>query len=409
VTRTEERLTDALGAAASTVQEGSLRPLTAREGGPRRPGWLAPAAAAVGVALVIGLAVLAAQVSGRNAAPAGLPPGTPRYYVQTGGAGGRPVVRSTASGAVTGTVPVRASNALGYDLVTADRNGTFFVVAAPALNHGERLYKFRLTSAGRVTGFSAVPVGTLASRTWAADALAVSPDGSRIALGMRFVAPPVLCPPARQPCPQQAGPDYVLAINLATGHRTVWRWAGSPVVHSFAVESLSWTSDDRTLALLGQWCGTGRTNETCARGDRGQEVEALHPAAGGGGVGGPGIVYTAGPRSEIVQAQISPDGRTVTAVVLYGRPPKYGHVRQYLSVDRLSVVRGHLNQVQSVLYRRRLTNTFDPGRVPEFIALSQDATGQHLLLSGPGFDGWIHDGRLVPLPPGNGREADQAW
>jgi hypothetical protein len=93
-------------------------------------------------------------------------------------------------GAVTGTVPVRASNALGYDLVTADRDGTFFVAA-----------------------------------------------------------------------------------------------------------------------------------ETCARGDRGQEVQALHPAAGGDGVGGPGIVYTAGPRSEIVQAQISPDGRMVTAVVLYGRPP----------------------------------------------------------------------------------------
>ena len=45
----------------------------------------------------------------------------------------------------------------------------------------------------------------------------------------------------------------MLAINLATGHRTVWRWAGSPVVHSFAVESLSWTSDNRALALLGQW------------------------------------------------------------------------------------------------------------------------------------------------------------
>ena len=76
MTRTEERLADALGAAASAVQEDSLRPLTVREGHPgrpRQPGWLAPVAAAVGVALVIGLAVLAAQVSGRNAAPAGLP------------------------------------------------------------------------------------------------------------------------------------------------------------------------------------------------------------------------------------------------------------------------------------------------------------------------------------------------
>jgi hypothetical protein len=412
MTRTEERLADALGAAASAVREDSLRPLTVREGHPgrpRQPGWLAPVAAAVGVALVIGLAVLAAQVSGRHAAPAGLPPGTPRYYVQTGLAGSRPVVRSTATGAVTGTVPVRASNALGYDLVTADRDGTFFVVAAPALNHGERLYKFRLTRAGRVIGFSAVPVGTLASRTWAADALAVSPDGSRIALGMRFVAPPVLCPPARQPCPQQAGPDYVLAINLATGHRTVWRWAGSLVVHSFAVESLSWTSDNRALALLGQWCTRGRTNETCAREGRLAEVMKLHPAAGGGDIDQHGVLYQSGPLPEIVQAQISPDGRSVIAVVLRGQVPGYGHVRRYLSVERISVVPGSEGQVLAVLYQRRLTDTFDPGRLPEFIALSQDATGQHLLLSGPGFDGWIHDGRLVPLPPGNGREVDQAW
>jgi hypothetical protein len=384
------------------VPDGVLNPAT-------WPGWLAPVAAAVGVALVIGLAVLAAQFSGRHAPPAGLPPGTPRYYVQTGLVGGRPVIRSTVTGAVTGTVPVRASNALGYDLVTADRDGTFFVVAAPALHDGERLYKFRLTGAGRVTGFSAVPVGALATRTWAADALAVSPDGSRIALGMRFVAPPVLCPPARQPCPQQPGPDRVLAINLATGHRTVWRWAGSPAVHSFAVENLSWTSDDRTLALLGQWCDKGRTNETCARGDRLAEVEALHPAAGGGGVGGPGILYQSGPLPEIVQAQINPDGRSVTAVVLRGQVPGYGHVRRYLSVERISVVPGSMGQVLEVLYQRRLTDTADPGTAPDFIALGQDATGQHLLLSGAGFNGWIHDRRLVPLTPVNGREADQAW
>ncbi len=411
MTRTEDLLADALDAAAQAVRRGhppAPHRARSRRPPPRRPGWLAPAAAAVGVALVIGLAVLAARVSARHATPAGLPPGTPRYYVQTGVAGGRPVVRSTATGAVTGTVPVPASNALGYDLVTADRAGTFFVVASPALNQGERLYKFRLTRTGRISRFSAVPVGALANTTWAADAVAVSPDGSRIAVGMRFVAPPVLCD-HRQVCPRQLHPDYVLAIKLATGHRTVWRWGGSPVVHSFAVESLSWTSDDRTLALMGQWCESGRTNQTCARGSRLQEVEALHPAAGGGELGGPGILYTAGPRSGIVQAQISPDGRMVAALVLYGRPPGYGHVRRYLSVDYISVVSGHRNQVQSVLYRRRLSDTFDPGRVPQFIALSQDPTGRHLLVSGAGFNGWVHDGRLVPLTPDGGGEADQAW
>ena len=41
MTRTEERLADALGAAASAVREDSLRPLTVREGHPppARAGW----------------------------------------------------------------------------------------------------------------------------------------------------------------------------------------------------------------------------------------------------------------------------------------------------------------------------------------------------------------------------------
>lgn len=96
-------------------------------------------------------------------------------------------------------------------------------------------------------------------------------------------------------------------------------------------------------------------------------------------------------------------------MVLHGRVPGYGHVRQYLSVDRISAVQGHFGQVQAVLYQRRLTDTADPGTVPDFIALSQDATGQHVLISGPGFNGWIHHGRLVPLAPANRQQADQAW
>ena len=271
------------------------------------------------------------------------------------------MVRSTASGAVTGTVPVRASNALGYDLVTADRNGTFFVVACPGpeprraalqipadqRGPGDRV----LGRTGRHTGQQDLGgrrpgrlAGRVADRRWAC--------GSS----------PHRC------CARRRGSPARSKRGRTTCWPSIWppgtgRYGGradNPVVHSFAVESLSWTSDDRTLALLGQWCPEGRTNQTCARDDRLQEVEALHPAAGGGELGGPGIVYTAGPRSEIVQAQISPDGTTITAVVLHGRPPSYGHVRRYLSVDYISVVRGHMNQVQSVLYRRRLTDTARP-------------------------------------------------
>jgi hypothetical protein len=428
MTRTEDRLADALDAVARTVREDTLRPLTAPGPSHRprgRPGWLAPVAAAVGVALVVGLAVLAGRItSGHTVPTVPLPPGVPRYYVETSLTGGRPVVRSTATGAVTSTVPVpevAAANASGYALATADATGTYFAAASSPADRGERLYRFRLTPTGRVTGFSAVPAGALASRQWAADALAVSPDGPRIAVGMSFAGPPGPCGARGERACPRARPDYVMAIDLATGARTVWRWGRTPVEHGFSVESLSWTNDDRKLILLGQWCATVASNQTCSRG-RITQVRALYPAAGGGSVaGGRGLLYQPSSSSDIVQALISPDGTSVTAVVLRGRvvgnSQISGSVPQDLSVERISVAEGHAGQVLGVLYQRRLGDTSEVNGAPDFLALSQDGSGQYFMLNiglcvGHCTDGanvWIHDGRLVPLAPADGREADQAW
>jgi hypothetical protein len=50
--------------------------------------------------------------------------------------------------------------------------------------------------------------------------------------------------------------------------------------------------------------------------------------------------------------------------------------------------------------------------------ISQDGAGQHWMLSGGlcgghdcqgKFNGWLRDGRLVPLPPVNGAEVNEAW
>ena len=421
MTRTEERLADALAAAARAVPEESLRPLVVperRERGqrgsarPGRPGWLAPVAAALGIALVIGLAVLASRLSGRSAGPTvGLPPGVPRYYVETGIRGGRPVVRSSATGRVTSTVPVPPGNVLGYNLSTADDNGTFFVVAPPpGGNQGERLYKFRLTQAGRVTGFSAVPVGVLAQANWAADALSVSPDGSWIAVAMSYTPRVGACGAGGQPTCVR--PDYILAINLVTGARTVWRYTGDRSPHLFTVDSLSWTSDNHQLVFLGQACRSARIHQTCLGLPRTAEVRALNPATRGGLDTGRLLLRESTRFPYLVQALISPDGATITAVVLHGRGSTV--VPGNLTVMSFSAATG---QPLSVLYQRRLGGTAGPNTVPGVLALSQDATGQHFLLdiglcSGnctDGANGWIHDGRLVPLTPVNGREGDQAW
>ena len=65
-----DRLTDAMSAAAGTVREQDLRPLTAPERPRRRrhrPAWAVPVAAAAAVVLVIGLAVaMSHQLSGTS-------------------------------------------------------------------------------------------------------------------------------------------------------------------------------------------------------------------------------------------------------------------------------------------------------------------------------------------------------
>ena len=93
---------------------------------------------------------------------------------------------------VTGTVPVPKSANLGLDdLVASGRGGQFFVVAAAPGIQGQRLYRFRLTSTGQVTGFAPLPGGTLGNRNWTADAIAAAPDGS--------LESPSPCP-GRDPC-----------------------------------------------------------------------------------------------------------------------------------------------------------------------------------------------------------------
>ncbi len=119
-----------------------------------------------------------------------------------------------------------------------------------------------------------------------------------------------------------------------------------------------------------------------------------------------------------VQALISPDGATLTTVMLQGKVlgnrQISGVVPQDLFVARISAADG---QPLTVLYHRRLGDTPEVNGAPDFLALGQDASGQHFLLNiglcvghcTDGANGWIHDRRLVPLHPADGREADQAW
>ena len=285
MSRTEDRLADALAAAARAVPEETLRPLIAAPVRSRRPSWLTPAAAALAIALVVSLAIAAGTLF-TGSRPSGPPAGgqhlVPRYYVVEGLQGGPPVVRATATGKITSTVPVPKSANLGLDdLVASGRGGQFFVVAAAPGIQGQRLYRFRLTSTGQVTGFAPLPGGTLGNRNWTADAIAAAPDGSRVAVSLSWAGPVCGNGPGEPACPHfSTRPSYIDIIETATGTRSVWRGGTS---NAFTVASLSWTAHGRQLVYLGQSCAHFQPNsEVCASGVRTAQVRALNPAARGG-------------------------------------------------------------------------------------------------------------------------------
>jgi hypothetical protein len=392
-------------------------PMTGR----RWPAWLAPAAAAAGVALVVALAVILAGAIGRRApaAPVVTGAGEPHYYVQASLCCGRPVavIRSTATGRVTATVPVpgpvQPANGYGADLVTADRGGTFFILGFAPNSDGQLIYRFRLTRSGQVSGFSLVPGGALGNRQWQADAIAASPDGTQVAAAFYYAGPS-----------NRPHPDYIVDVNTVTGAQTTWRGSAARLGPMVSVASLSWTGDSRELVFLGQWCqqASGAANsEACgAPVRRIAQVRALDPAAGGGRLDSGRLLLAQSARFPyLAQAVISPDGSAITAIDLTG-PARGAHevsglLPRHLSVVRISVGTGRL---LTLLYQRHLGPTAQFIGAPDCLILTQDVAGGDWLLDGGisggagyrnGFDGWLYGGRLVPLPPADGYVAAQAW
>jgi len=441
MSRTEERLADALGAAARAVRDDTLRPLLVPARRRRRPTLVVSLAAAAAMLLVVGLAVATTRyLPGQRApSPATAPPA---YYVEVGVNGGPPVVRSTATGAQTATVRIPSSS-MGY-VVTSTANGTFFTATIGSNSEGVVIYRFRLSAAGQVIGLSRVRDGTLAGRQWSngrwlIGAFAASPTGSQLAIAMASNAAAGVtgnlglssCRTAGQ-C---ASPNFLVAVNdqidvlnTRTGRTNVWQ-GGIAAGYTFTVVGLSWTSNGNELVYYGQWCPNGSTEmpksagtATCGAatgsgtGIDGMKAEvwALDPARPGGKLtSGHRLFKAPATYPYLAQAVISPDGKTIIAMVLTG-PRRGTSAHGDLAVEQISVPAGRR---LSVTYTRALNVNGSDYLAP--VALSADGSGQNWLLSGvfcpltaactTGFNGWIDRGRLVPLQPAGQAVFSEAW
>jgi hypothetical protein len=429
MTRTEERLADALDAAARAVREDTMRALRVPERGARRRAWAAPVAAAASLLLVVGLATAVAvhtRGPAESSSSLAVAPAPDRYYVMGGLDGGRPVVRSTATGRITATVPVpRSPNAPGSGLAAAAPRGVFFVAAWVAGGTEEKIYRFRVTGAGRVSGFAAVPGGVLGGAGWSADAMAAAPGGGQVAIAFSFIGTGGNCERTGEPaCPATWPSDYIVVLNTVTGSQSVWRGGLSELGKWFSVGNLSWADEGHELVFFGQGCpkgqGLGPGSESCGSG-RVAEARTLDPAAGGGQLDSGRLLLRQSARYPyIAQAVISPDGSTITAIVLTGpatgSPSIKGSFPDHLAVEQISVRTGKL---LAVLYRRELGEPSLVIGVPDPLALTPDPAGQHWLLnvsicSGPctagsWSNGWIDRGTLVPLPPTDRMPGYEAW
>jgi hypothetical protein len=423
MTRTEERLADALDAAARAVTEDTMRPFEVPERDARRRVWAAPVAAAAAVFLVVGVAATVAVHARGPGGSGGLPAAAPspdRYYVVGGLEGGRPVVRSTATGRITATVPVPLSpKAPQYGLAAAAPGGVFFVAAWVPRATGEKIYRFRVTAAGRVSGFAAVPGGVLGGAQWTADAMAASPDADQVAISFGFIGPVKACAP--EPACLKAPSDYIVVLNTVTGKKSVWQGGLNEPGKRFMVGDLSWADDGHELVFFGDECPQGGWepgSESCGT-DLVAEARTLDPAAGGGRLDSGRLLLRRSARDPyIAQAVISRDGSTITAIVLTGpvtgNASVSGDFPDDLAVEQISARTG---QLLGVLYRRELGDTSEVNGVPDPLALMPDPAGQHWLLNGgicvgsctTGFNGWIDRGTLVPVAPADGRLAYEAW
>jgi hypothetical protein len=333
------------------------------------------------------------------------------------------MVRSAVTGRAVAVVPVPSLEASGTvsPALAAAGNGTFYIAAFQRGVPGEQIFRFRLTPAGHVTGFARVPGGSLRPG-WAADALAASPDGSLVALGAydeREHRHRGLLYGAERS-------DQLIVIHTAAGTQSVWR-GGSPAggYKYFRVASLSWTGDSRELAVLGEWCRSAGNpgGELCPARQRQAELRAIEPAGHSGGsvLDGRLLLQQSPHVPFLAQALMSPDGSTITAMVLHGQtignPDIRGTFPENLSVEQISVATGRR---LTLLYQRRLGDTSEvSGPMADPLEMTADATAGNLILNGGicnrgctnEFNGWLHAGRLVPLPPSGfaHRETAETW
>jgi WD40-like Beta Propeller Repeat len=411
--RTAERLRDALTAAADVMAESdaaeAVTPVPPRPGRLRRArAWLVPLAAAACVVAVIAASVLLARNLARTSPPASQPaypglsvcaplpaagpgPALPRFYVTTDVAA-RQIqlqVRRTSDCTVTAVVSLPAGWLLTGGISATADGRAFFAAAFRASRcpvqagaggissaaHETRFFRFAVNDQGRAGRLTVVgpPVAGLVG------SIAVSPDGSRIAFnasGANFAGPGTACTGG-----EAEGGAVVRVIDLATGKIRTWQsdtMRPAPAGTGVTPGAVSWMADGRTLAVSYVWPPNPSGPQLSLA------VVALDTTSGGGSLQAHSRLLWSQPNKyafSVQEALISPDGKNLTAAANLQTAHGYRNV-----LLRIALPSGRYR----ILYE-------SPPQTYSISAITQDGTGQHVIVVSGSQAGWIRAGKLVLL------------
>jgi hypothetical protein len=395
-TRLRELLEIAVGEPPAGVSVPKVRHLARR----RRALQAVVAATAASVCVSIVAVGATGLVSGRPSAPgpsaAGVPP---PYYIQQGIFAGNSgidyqpaVVRDTATGAVTATVNCPWAGAAITSGIAAMNDETFFMAClrtSGSFPHqrviGSRIYRFHLTGAGTVDGYSLVPGGTLPGRDVAG--LAAAANGSAIAMQISPGPPGVL--PWEWGGTMMTDGSALLVISTSTGAHAIWQWTSAKDADDYSL-----SPDGRDLTFVVSHHKAGIAN---GDGQPPIELAQVSPASRGGNLLSSARMLV---RLNALNwswlnyyGQPSPDRSTLTVA---GNPynPAQGYVGE--TIAQISVATG---KIIHVLFREVIPTGLYSGA-----AAGSDPSGRYIILIYRGstvHNGWLDHGRLVPLVPTN--------
>jgi hypothetical protein len=399
----ENLLREELKRAAERVQPELLRPLQVPARRPRwRPRLLLFTAAAAVIAVITAGALVAAglpaaqkSAAHKPAVSGSAPASLPRFYVTTSsgpdGRGIQAVVRASASGQITGTVPVPSAIPVEW----ADSGGTFVTAAADdrsfiiGVQGGQEptnpgldlhLFRFAISAAGKPGRLTELAPAPMPNET--TEGIALSPDGKLLAVSLMDNSGGNSAP-------------TIQVLNLATGATRTW--TAPTRNYPYLIGPPSWVDGSRVIAF--SWLNADQSGLMAA--PRG--IRLLDTAAPGDNLVAGTLIVPRGvvAAGSIVSAQITPDGRDVIVVTWRDLTPRASTHTVVVQFAELQASTGKL-----VRLLRTQTERYDFTHVitveDSLGVLSLSSQGRYALVQGTQF-GWLDvggsdPGRFTPLP-----------